>query len=102
MILTPTYRGPFPGRPALIGQPRYTTDEIVARGEALYNQQIRPQVEQEHYGKFLVLDIETGDYEIDRDSYAAYERAAARRPDGPFYLLRVGFPTAVTLGTESG
>jgi hypothetical protein len=81
--------------------PRYSSDEIVQRGQALYDQQIRPKVEPEHNGKFLVLDIETGDYEIDADSYAAYERAAARRPDAPFYLLRVGFPTAVKFGGRS-
>jgi hypothetical protein len=80
----------------------YSKDEIVDRGQALYDQQIRPQVEPQENGKFLVLDIETGDYEVDWDSYAAYERAAARRPDAPFYLLRVGYPTAVTLGAKTG
>jgi hypothetical protein len=82
--------------------PSYTTDEIVERGQALYDQQIRKKVEPQHNGKFLVLDIETGDYEIDADSYVAYERAATRRPDAPFYLLRVGFPAAVTLGAKTG
>jgi hypothetical protein len=85
-----------------MAHPRYTRDEIVERGQALYDQQIREKVEPQHNGKFLVLDIETGDYEIDADSYAAYERVAARRPDAPFYLLRVGYPTAVTLGAKVG
>ena len=85
-----------------MAHPRYTSDEIVERGQALYDQQIRPQVEPQQNGKFMVLDIETGDYEVDMDSYAAYERAAARRSDAPFYLLRVGFPTAVTLGAKAG
>jgi hypothetical protein len=80
----------------------HVSDEIVERGQALYDQQIRKKVEPQHNGKFLVLDVDTGDYEIDADSYAAYERAAARHPDAPFYLLRVGFPAAVTLGAEVG
>jgi hypothetical protein len=85
-----------------MAHPRYTSNEIVERGQALYDQQIREKFEPQHNGKFLVLDIETGEYEIDGDSYAAYERAAARRPDAPFYLLRIGFPAAVTLGAQVG
>ena len=85
-----------------MAHPRFSSDEIVGRGQALYDQQIRPKVEPAYNGKFLVLDIETGDYEIDADSYTAYERAAARRPGAPFYLLRIGFPTAVTLGSKVG
>jgi hypothetical protein len=53
--------------------PHYTRDEIVERGQALYDQQIREKVEPQHNGKFLVLDIETGEYEVDADSVAAVE-----------------------------
>jgi hypothetical protein len=81
-----------------MARPRYTRDEIVERGQALYDQQIRTTVEPEHNGKFLVLDVETGDYEVDTDSRAAFDRAEARRHGGPFYILRVGYPTAVRLG----
>jgi len=48
-------------------RPHYNSDEIVQRGQVLYDQQIRAQVETRHKGKFLVLDIETGNYEIDVD-----------------------------------
>lgn len=78
--------------------PRYSSDEIVERGQALYDQQIREKVEPQQNGKFLVLDIETGEYEVDADSVAALERAAAKHPGPALYLVRVGFPTAVKLG----
>jgi hypothetical protein len=81
--------------------PRYTSDEIVEQGQTLYDQQIREKVEPQHNGKFLVLDIETGEYEVDRDSRAAFDRADAKRPGAPFYILRVGYPTAVRLGGHS-
>ena len=45
-----------------------------------------------------MLDIETGDYEIDADSVAAMERATVKHPEPALYLLRVGYPTAVKLG----
>lgn len=78
--------------------PRYSSDEITDRGQALYDQQIRAKVEPQQNGKFLVLDIETGDYEVDADSLAALERATAKHPDPALYLVRIGFPTAIKLG----
>jgi hypothetical protein len=76
----------------------YSREEIVRRGEALYNERIRVQVEADHKGKFLVVDVETGDYEIDTDELAALHRARAKRQDAPLYLLRIGRPTAYKLG----
>ncbi len=70
--------------------PRYSSDEIAQHGQALYDQQIRTQVETYHKGKFLVLDIETGNYEIDADELAALRRAKAKNPDAALYILRVG------------
>lgn len=76
----------------------YTAEEGAARGEALYEQRIRPHVEATHVGKFVVVDIETGDYEIDADDLAATKRALAKRPDAVLYGLRIGYPTAYRLG----
>ena len=38
----------------------YTSQEVESRGEAIYVQQIREKVDPQHKGKFLVIDIETG------------------------------------------
>jgi hypothetical protein len=81
-----------------VSHPRYTREEIVQRGQALYDQQIRAQVEASHKGKFLVLNIETGEYEMDDDELAALKRAKAKNPDAALYILRVGYSTAYRLG----
>jgi hypothetical protein len=66
----------------------------------LYEQQIRAQVEASHAGQFLILDIETGDYEIDAEDVRALQRAKAKHPEGAFYIVRVGSPTAYRLGAQ--
>ena len=81
--------------------PRYTTEEIVRHGQELYDQQLRAQVTAGNTGKFLVLDIETGEYEIDVDERSALKRAKARRPNAPLYILRIGHPTAYRLGVQA-
>ena len=77
---------------------RYTPEEVATRGEAVYEQQLRAKVETENKGKFLVVDIETGEYEIDEDDLTATKRALAKRPETVLYGLRIGYPTAYRLG----
>ena len=75
-----------------------SAEEIVRRGEELYERNLRAAVEPLHNGKSLVLDIETGEYEIDSNELAALQRAKAKRPDGPRFIKRVGFAAAHRIG----
>jgi hypothetical protein len=77
---------------------RFPIQEIVRRGQALYDQQIRAKVEGSHKGEFLVLDIESGEYEIDASEVAAVRRAKAKHPEAALYILRIGYPTAYRVG----
>lgn len=72
----------------------YTPEEVAMRGEALYQQQIRAEVEAGNKGRFLVVDIETGEYEIAPDDLMATKRMLAKRPNAILYGLRIGFSTA--------
>ena len=81
---------------------RYSSEQIVELGENLYAQNLRDQLEPQHDGKFLALDVETGEYELDEDKLAAIDRARSKRYDAPLYILRVGYPTAVKLGGRFG
>ena len=67
------------------------------RGQALYDTQIRAQVEGENRGKFLILDVSTGDYEIDAEDIAASERLLVRRPYAILFGVRVGYRAAYRL-----
>jgi hypothetical protein len=77
---------------------KYSREEVATRGEAIYEQDIRPNVESESKGKYLVLDIETGEYEIDQDDLTATKRVMARCPNAVLYGLRIGYPAAYRLG----
>ena len=72
-------------------------EEIARRGNSLYRQEIRPRVMPQHKGDFLVLDIDSGDYEIDSDDLSAEERLRERCPDGILFGLRIGYTSAYTL-----
>ena len=75
-----------------------TAQEIGQRGKAIYEQQIRPHVEAANKGRFLVVDINTGEYEIAEDDLTASNRAIAKNPDAVLYGVRIGYPTAYRFG----
>ena len=81
-----------------MGHPRYSADEIVARGKEIYAKQLRAKLEPQNIGKFLVIDIETGEYEMDEDDLAASMRASRKKPGGARYGMRIGSPTSGTIG----
>jgi hypothetical protein len=72
--------------------PEHTTEEVARRGREIYARRIRREVEPEHEGRFLVVDITTGDYEIADDDLEASERLLKRRPDALLYGQPIGEP----------
>ncbi len=81
--------------------PKYTSEEISRRGQILYDQKVRSEIADCEKGKFLVLNIETGEYEIDADELTALQRAKTKQNDAPLYMLRIGHPAAYRLGKQS-
>jgi len=76
----------------------YIPEEIARRGNALYERDIRPRIERDHHGEFVVIDVDTGQFEVDRDHLAAAKRARAKYPNAPLFALRVGFPALARIG----
>lgn len=82
-----------------MGHPRFSGEEIVRRGQELYEQKIRDKVEtEENIGKQIVIDIETGEYDIDEDGLAASLRLMAKHPGAALYGARVGYDAVYTFG----
>ena len=79
--------------------PRFSGEEIVRRGEELYERAIRSQVEtEEKFGKIVSIDIETGDYAVDADPVVAGLRVQVKHPDAAIYGKRIGYDAAFALG----
>ncbi len=76
----------------------HTSDEVARRGEELYERSVRALVEPENDGRFLALDVESGDYELADEALAASRRLRERRPGAVAYLVRVGRSAAFRIG----
>ncbi len=70
--------------------PRYSIDEHARRGTALYDQQVRPQVEAGNRGRVVALDVDTGSFEVAEDTLTASRRLLARHPAAQIWCVRIG------------
>ena len=78
--------------------PKYSKEEISDRGNKIYTEQIKSSVEPHDNGKFIVLDIESEDYEVDWKALVASRRLRERRPDSVRFLAKVGRGPAYRIG----
>ncbi len=68
-------------------------EKIAAAGEKIYAR-LKHKYEPRHHGKFLAIDVESGDVYLANDGAKAAELARQEHPNKIFYLVKIGFETA--------
>jgi hypothetical protein len=81
-------------------QRRYRKEEFARRGDALYEKEVRPQLQARDEGKFAAIDIETGEFAIDADELKACHKLRKRLPDAQIWMVRVGSPYVHRIGGQ--
>ena len=78
--------------------PRYPKEEYARMAQEIYDVAVRPHLKPTDKGRFVSVDIETGEYEIDDSDYEATMRLWNRMPDPQPFLFRVGYRSAHKMG----
>jgi len=74
-------------------------EEVAQLATQLYESGIRQKVESDsNIGKMVIIDVETGDYEIDKNGLHASNRLSERHPDARLFGIRIGYNVAASLG----
>jgi hypothetical protein len=84
-----------------IRQPRYSKEEFAQRGDALYESEIRSQVEAGNHGRIVAIDIETGAFELAEEPRIAVDRLYDRYPDAQPWVIRIGHRSVFRIGSQS-
>lgn len=72
--------------------------DLSAQGHELYAR-LRPDIETpENIGKMVIMDVDTGEYEIDETGLDAARLLRSRRPDARLFGMRIGYKAAETFG----
>jgi len=81
-----------------VRQPRYSKEEFARRGDEIYESQVRPQVEAGNHGRIVAIDIETGAFEVAKDSLTASDQLLAQYPEAQIWFVRVGHRAVHRIG----
>jgi hypothetical protein len=73
-----------------VGELKYSKEEFARRGNEIYETQVRSQVEEGNHGKIVAIDIETGAFELAKDTMTASDRLLERYPDAQIWRVRIG------------
>ncbi len=71
-------------------QLRYSKEEFARRGNEIYESQVRSRIQEGNHGKIVAIDIETGAFELAKDSLTASDQLLAQYPDAQIWFVRVG------------
>mgnify|MGYP001797676053 FL=1 len=74
-------------------------EEVARRAKQLYESSIRQRVEvEENIGKMVIIDIETGDYEVDETGLKASRKLSKKHPNARLFGIRIGYNVAISFG----
>ena len=77
---------------------RHTLEELDRLGEEIFDRRVKPTLRPEDHGKFVAIDVDTGEYEMDEDDYKAVMRLLERIPAADSWLICAGYPTTYRIG----
>ena len=81
---------------------RRPREETARLGDDIYERDIRPNVEADHHGEYVAIDVESGRWAISDDLRVAAKHLRAQRPDAvDVWLLRVGYRALHSFGGGS-
>ena len=73
--------------------------EAVRLGKEIYERDILPQVEADHFGEYVAIDVDSGDWAMADTTRVAVERLRAQRPNAVDVLCeRIGYRALRSFG----
>lgn len=79
-------------------QRHYSKEELARRGLELYESSIKQQVEAGNEGNIVAIDIETGAFEIAKNSLTASDQMLEQYPDAQIWFVRIGHRAVHRIG----
>ena len=73
-------------------------DQHAENSMAVYRDKIRPLVYPKQKGRLLVLEPESGDYEIADQAIVASQRLRERHPEVRFFTIKIGYKASISFG----
>jgi len=77
-------------------RPKYSSKTLVRLGEKRYAE-LKERLEAKNNNQFVVIEVDSGDYFIDKRHMKALLKARKKHPTAIFYLARIGSAAAFSM-----
>ncbi|MEM9354109.1 MAG: hypothetical protein AAGA92_13950 [Planctomycetota bacterium] len=76
-------------------------ESLASRGSAIFEERIRPVLDEQHEGLVVAIDVASGDYALGADVVAASDALRQKLPGTEAFFVRVGSPAVHRFGPRS-
>lgn len=73
-------------------------EDVIARGKKVYDGKLKGELEPEHRGRYVAVEPDTARYFLGDTSAEAVGAAHDAMPEARFYLKRIGYTAAHSVG----
>ncbi len=74
-------------------------EEVGQRAKEMYENTIKQEVgSAENIGKMVIIDVETGDYEVDQDGLYAADLLSQRHSNPSLFGIQIGYNVSAAIG----
>lgn len=91
----------MPSTQAKNNEDAFTPDQIAERGQRLYEEKLKAVLEPAQKGKFVAIEVESGDYFLADTLLEALQNAKEKYPDRLLHTVRVGYEGVFKMGSYS-
>lgn len=71
-------------------------NRLVRKGKRLYETKLKTILEPAYKGMFAAIEVDSGEYFLGTSILEAIDKAELKYPDKEVYVVRVGFPVALS------
>ncbi|MFO0866652.1 MAG: hypothetical protein U0744_18770 [Gemmataceae bacterium] len=71
---------------------------VIDRAKQLYAERLQSELEQDHFGRFVSIEPESGEIFLGDTLHEAVQAALAKHPERKSFTLRIGHRAALHLG----
>lgn len=74
-------------------------EQLAEKGQKIYNEKLKSILEPDKKGKFVVIEVESGDYFVADTVLEAVQEAQKKYPNKVFHTIKIGYEGIFKMGT---
>ena len=75
-----------------------TPEQVAERGQKIYEERLKPILEPTQKGRFIAIEVGSGEYFVADTLLEALQTAKKKHPDKIFYTVKVGYEGVFKMG----